>query len=148
MKRFLLMLFVVFSLSEAFAINVNISDEDQLKSLVDSFSIAIVKKDKAWMGSNLSETCKMYEPSGSTLDKAGIIYIFTGGIYDVSKSTALNKTFTVDATIATGSADFDVMGVANLDGNRMDIAGSYKFNLKFVKSDKGWIISEITINQG
>ncbi len=148
MKRFLLMLFVVFSLSEAFAINVNISDEDQLKSLVDSFSIAIVKKDKAWMGAKLSETCKMYEPSGSTLDKAGIIYIFTGGIYDVSKSTALNKSFTIEAAAATGSVDFDVMGVANLDGNRMDIAGSYKFNFKFVKSDKGWTISEITINQG
>jgi hypothetical protein len=40
------------------------------------------------------------------------------------------------------------MGVANLNGNRMDIAGSYKFNLKFVKSDKGWTISEIIINQG
>jgi hypothetical protein len=49
---------------------------------------------------------------------------------------------------ATGSVDFDVMGVANLDGNRMDIAGSYKFNLKFVKSDKGWMISEIIINRG
>jgi hypothetical protein len=89
----------------------------------------------------------MYEPSGSTLDKAGIIYTFTGGIYDVSKSTALNKSFTIEATDATGSVDFDVMGVANLDGNRMDIAGSYKFNLKFVKSDKGWMISEIIINR-
>jgi hypothetical protein len=142
------MLFVAFSLTEVYAINLNISDEDQLKTLVDSFSIAIVKKDKAWMGSYLSENCKMYEPSGSTLDKAGIIYTFTGGIYDVSKSTALNKSFTIEATDATGSADFDVMGVANLNGNNMDITGSYRFNLKFVKSDKSWIISEITINQG
>lgn len=141
------MLFVAFSLSEAYAINFTISDEDQLKTLVDSFSIAIVKKDKAWMSSNLSETCKMYEPSGSTLDKAGIIYTFTGGIYDVNKSTALNKSFTIGAADATGSADFDVMGMANLNGNRMDIAGSYRFNLKFVKSDMGWMISEITINQ-
>jgi hypothetical protein len=142
------MLFVAFSLTQVYAINPNISDEDQLKTLVDSFSIAIVKKDKAWMGSYLSENCKMYEPSGSTLDKAGIIYTFTGGIYDVSKSTALNKSFTIEATDATVSADFDVMGVANLNGNNMDIAGSYRFNLKFVKSDKGWIISGITINQG
>jgi hypothetical protein len=147
LKKFLLILFVAFSLSEASAINVKISDEDQLKSLVDSFSIAIVKKDKVWMGSYLSENCKMYEPSGSTLDKAGIIYTFTGGIYDVSKSTALNKSFTIEAADATGSVDFDVMGVANLDGNRMDIAGSYKFNLKFAKSDKGWMISEIIINR-
>ena len=148
MKKFLLMLFIAFSLSEAYGINVKTSDEDQLKSLVDSFSIAIVKKDKAWMGAKLSETCKMYEPSGSTLDKSGIIYTFTGGIYDVSKSSALNKSFTIEAAYATGLADFDVMGVANLNGNRMDIAGSYRFNLKFVKSDKGCTISEITINQG
>jgi hypothetical protein len=148
LKKFLLMLFIAFSLSEAYGINVKTSDEDQLKSLVDSFSIAIVKKDKVWMSAKLSETCKMYEPSGSTLDKSGIIYTFTGGIYDVSKSSALNKSFTIEAAYATGLADFDVMGVANLNGNRMDIAGSYRFNLKFVKSDKGWTISEITINQG
>ncbi len=147
MKKFLLVLFVAFSLSEAYAINVKVSDEDQLKSLVDSFAVAIVKKNKAWMVSNLSETCKMYEPAGSTLDRAGIIYTFTGGIYDVSRSTALNKSFTIEAATADGLADFEVQGVANLDGNRMDIAGTYRFNLKFVKSDKGWIISGITINQ-
>ena len=147
MKKFLLILFVAFSLSEVHAAIVKISDEDQLKSLVDSFSIAIVKKDKAWITSNLSETCKMYEPSGSTLDRAGIVYTFTGGIYDISKSSALNKSFTIEAAAASGSADFDVLGVANLNGNRMDIAGSYKFNLKFTKSDKGWMISEIIINE-
>lgn len=138
---------MAFSLSEAYATDVKISDEDQLKSLVDSFAIAIVKKDKAWMVSHLIETCKMYEPSGSTLDRAGIIYTFTGGIYDVSKSTALNKSFTIEAAAAAGSADFDVQGVANLDGNRMDIAGSYRFNLKFIKAEKGWMISEVIINQ-
>lgn len=147
MKKFLLMLFVAFSLSEAYAVNVKISDEDQLKTLVDSFSIAIVKKDKAWMGSNLSETCKMYEPSGSTLDKAGVVYTFTEGIYDISKSAALNKAFKVDGAAAGGSADFDVEGVGNINGNKIDIAGSYRFNLKFTKSDKGWMISEIVINE-
>lgn len=122
-------------------------DEDQLKSLVDSFAIAIVKKDKAWISSNLSETCKMYEPSGNTLDRAGIVYTFTEGIYDISQSDALNKAFKVDGAVAGGSADFDVEGVGNINGNRVDIAGSYRFKLKFSKVDTSWKIVEIIINQ-
>lgn len=147
MKKFLLVLFVAFSLSEVHAAAAKTGDEDQLKSLVDSFAIAIVKKDKAWIVSNLSETCKMYEPSGNTLDRAGIVYTFTEGIYDISKSAALNKAFKVDGIAAGGSADFDVEGVGNINGNRVDIAGSYRFNLKFIKSDKGWMISEVIINE-
>jgi hypothetical protein len=46
LKKFLLILFVAFSLSEVHAA-AKTGDEDQLKSLVDSFAIAIVKKDKA-----------------------------------------------------------------------------------------------------
>ena len=141
------MLFVAFSVSEAYAVNVKISDEDQLKTLVDIFSIAIVKKDKAWITSNLSGNCKMYEPSGSTLDRAGVAYTFTAGVYDISKSAALNKSFTVDGATAGGSAEFEVEGVGNINGNRIDIAGSYRFNFKFTKFDKGWMISEIIINE-
>lgn len=147
MKKILLVVFVVFSLSEMqFAVS-KTGDEDQLKSLVDSFAIAIVKKDKAWIVSNLSEVCKMYEPTGNTLDRAGIVYTFTEGIYDISRSTALNKTFKVDGGAASGSADFDVEGVGNINGSRMDIAGSYRFNLKFSKVDSRWKIVEIIINQ-
>lgn len=141
------MLFVAFSLSDAPIALARIGDEDQLKSLVDSFAIALVKKDKSWIATNLSETCKMYEPSGNTLDRAGIVYTFTEGIYNISKSAALNKAFMIDGAAAGGSADFDVEGVGNINGNRVDIAGSYKFNLKFIKSDKGWMISEIIINE-
>ena len=147
MKKFVLLLFIAFSLSEAHAAILKPGDEDQLKSLVDSFALSIVKKDKAWITSNLSENCKMYEPSGSTLDRAGVAYTFTAGVYDISKSAALNKSFTVDGATAGGSADFEVEGVGNINGNRIDIAGSYRFNFKFTKSDKGWMISEIIINE-
>ena len=54
---------MAFSLSEVHAAVAKTGDEDQLKSLVDSFAVAIVKKDKVWIVSNLSETCKMYEPT-------------------------------------------------------------------------------------
>ena len=141
------MLFVAFTLSEVNAVVPKTGDEDQLKSLVDSFAIAIVKKDKGWIVSNLSETCKMYEPTGNTLDRAGIVYTFTEGIYDISKSAALNKAFKIDGVAAGGSADFDVEGKGNINGNRMDIAGTYKFNLKFSKIDTIWKISEIIINE-
>jgi hypothetical protein len=147
LKKFILLLFVAFSVSEAHAAVLEPGDEDQLKSLVDSFAISIVKKDKVWLTYNLSENCRMYEPSGSTLDRAGVAYTFTAGVYDISKSAALNKSFTVDGATAAGSADFDVEGVGNINGNRIDIAGSYRFNFKFTKSDKAWIISEIIINE-
>jgi len=147
LKKFLLLLFVAFTLSEVNAVVPKTGDEDQLKSLVDSFAIAIVKKDKGWIVSNLSETCKMYEPTGNTLDRAGIVYTFTEGIYDISKSAALNKAFKIDGVAAGGSADFDVEGKGNINGNRMDIAGTYKFNLKFSKIDTIWKISEIIINE-
>lgn len=147
MKKLLLVLFVAFALSEVHATIPKTNDEDQLKSLVDIFSIAIVKKDKAWIISNLSETCKMYEPTGNTLDRASIVYTFTEGVYDISKSAALNKAFKIDGAVAGGSADFDVEGIGNINGNRVDIAGSYRFNMKFTKSDIGWKISEIIINE-
>lgn len=147
MKKFLLLILVASTLSEVNATVSKTGDEDQLKSLVDSFAIAIVKKDKVWIVSNLSETCKMYEPTGNTLDRAGIAYTFTEGIYDISKSAALNKAFKIEGTAAGGSADFNVEGKGNINGNRMDIAGTYKFNLKFSKIDTIWKISEIIINE-
>ena len=47
------MLFVAFTLSEAHSAVIKTGDEDQLKGLLDSFAVAIVKKDKAWIVSNL-----------------------------------------------------------------------------------------------
>lgn len=148
MKKFLLMLFVAFTLSETHATEIKSSDEEQLKSLLDSFSVALVKKDKSWMISNLSETCKMYEPSGSTLDRQSIVDTFTEGVYTISKSTALNKTFKIAAEAADGFADFEVEGVGVVNGNRMDITGLYRFNMKFQKLGSIWKISEIIINGG
>ncbi len=147
MKKIILLLFVAFAFSEAHPTVIQSGDEDQLSSLLDSFSVAMVKKDKAWMAVNLSGDCKMYEPAGNTLDRAGIIRTFTEGIYNVSKSSALKKVFKIDGADAYGSADFNVEGTGNVNGNMMDIAGTYLFNLKFKKSDNGWQISEISINQ-
>lgn len=147
MKKIILLLFVAFTFSEAHSTVIKSGDEDQLSSLLDSFSVAMVKKDKVWMAANLSGDCKMYEPTGNTLDRTGIIKTFTEGIYNVSKSSAIKKVFKIDGANAGGSADFNVEGTGNINGNIMDIAGTYLFNLKFKKSDNGWQISEITINQ-
>ena len=147
LKKLLFLVIIAFSLSEVQAATPKIGDEDQLKTLVDSFSVAIVKKDKAWIVSNLSESCKMFEPTGNTLDRSGIVYTFTQGIYDISKSTTLNKTFKIDGLLASCTSDFDVEGEGSVNGNKMDITGRYRFNLKFTKIDSGWKISEITINQ-
>jgi hypothetical protein len=147
MKKILVLLFVVFSFTEAHSAQISSGDEDQLSSLIDSFSVAIVKKDKAWMLTNLSEACKMYEPTGTTLNRAGIIMTFTQGVYNISKSAAVNRTYKIDGADAGASADFNVEGVGKVNGGEMDITGSYRFNLKFKKSVSGWQISEIVINQ-
>lgn len=147
MKNLLIFLFVAFSFTEARSAQFYSGDEDQLSSLIDSFSVAIVKKDKAWMLSHLSDACKMSEPTGNTLNRAGIIMTFTEGVYNITKSEAINKTFKINGAEAGVSADFNVEGVGKVNGNQMDITGSYRFNLKFKKLDIGWQISEIVINQ-
>jgi hypothetical protein len=146
-KKLLILLLVAFSFTEARSAQFTSGDEDQLNSLIDSFSVAIVKKDKAWMLSHLSDACKMYEPTGSTLNRAGIIMTFTEGVYNISKSDAVNRTFKIDGADAGVSADFNVEGIGKVNGGEMDITGSYRFNLKFKKSESGWQISEIVINQ-
>ncbi|NQV76380.1 MAG: hypothetical protein HQ491_10055 [Bacteroidetes bacterium] len=147
MKKLLVLLFVAFLFTEARSAQFTSSDEDQLSSLIDSFSVAIVKKDKVWMLSHLSDACKMYEPTGNTLNRAGIIMTFAEGVYNITKSEAINKTYKINGSEAEVSADFNVQGVGKVNGNQMDITGSYRFNLKFKKSDIGWQISEIVINQ-
>lgn len=147
MKKLLVFLFVAFLFTEARSAQFTSSDEDQLSSLIDSFSVAIVKKDKVWMLSHLSDACKMYEPTGNTLNRAGIIMTFAEGVYNITKSEAINKTYKINGSEAEVSADFNVQGVGKVNGNQMDITGSYRFNLKFKKSDIGWQISEIVINQ-
>lgn len=147
LRKIILLLFVAFTFSEAHSNVIKSGDEDLLSSLIDSFSVAMVKKDKAWMSANLTGGCKMFEPTGNVLDRTGIIRTFTEGIYNVSKSSAVKKVFKIDGADAGGSADFNVEGTGNINGNMMDIAGTYLFNLKFKKSDSGWQISEIMINQ-
>lgn len=147
MRKILLMLFVAFTLSEAHAAGIKNTDEEQLKNLLDSFSVAMVKKDKAWIVANLTETCKMYEPSGNTLDRQAIAYTFTEGVYTISKSAALNKTFKIVGEAADGIADFEVEGKGVINGSTIDIAGLYRFNLKFQKLNSVWRISEITVNE-
>jgi hypothetical protein len=146
-KKLLILLFVAFSFTEVRSAQFTSGDEDQLNSLIDSFSVAIVKKDKAWMLSHLSDVCKMYEPTGNTLNRAGIIMTFTEGVYNISKSDVVNRTFKINGADAGASADFNVEGVGKVNGGEMDITGSYRFSLKFKKSDGGWQISEIVINQ-
>lgn len=148
MKKFILLLFVAFTFSEVHSANLKFDGEDQLSSLLDSFSVAMVKKNKAWMGANLTDACVMYDPTGATLNKAAIIKIFTEGVYNISKSSTNNKTFKLEGIGATGLATFDVEGTAIINGESNDISGSYKFSIKFKKTDKGWQISEIAIANG
>ena len=147
MKKILFVLFLVFTVHAVNSNPLPIGNEDQLNILIDNFSESIVKKDKEWMQANLSDACKMYEPTGSTLNKSGIIMAFTQGIYAISNSEALNKTFKIDGMKADASANLKVEGLATINGSEMDISGTYRFNLKFALVDTTWQISEITISQ-
>lgn len=147
MKHLLIIFLLAFTVNTVNSTPLPSSDEDQLSSLVDSFSLALVKKDKVWMQANLNDGCKMYEPTGSTLNKSGIIMAFTQGFYSISKSEALNRSFKIDGSKADASADLKVEGIGNINGNEMDITGTYRFNLKFTLVESTWQISEITISQ-
>lgn len=147
MKKLLIILLIAFTSSVGNATSITSINEDKLSGLVDSFTVALVKKDKAWMQANLNEGCKMYEPTGSTLNKSTIIMAFTQGVYSISKSEAINRTFKINGSQADASADLKVEGVGSINGSEMDISGTYRFNLKFILVDSNWQISEITINQ-
>jgi hypothetical protein len=147
MKKLLLIFFLAFTVSHVNSAPLRLVNEDKLSSLLDSFSVALVKKDKVWMQANLNDGCKMYDPTGSTLNKSSIIMAFTEGIYSISKSEALNRSIKINGTQADVSADLKVEGFGNINGSEMDITGTYRFNLKFVLVESNWQISEITINQ-
>lgn len=86
MKKSILLLLIAFIFSLVYAsAPVKISDEDQLSSLLDSFSVSMVKKDKIWMGANIADACLLYDPSGITLDKPGIIKTFSEGYITLAK---------------------------------------------------------------
>lgn len=147
MKKLFIIILIAITASAANANSLSTRNEDQLSSLVDSFSVALVKKDKVWMQANLNDACKMYEPTGNTLNKSAIIMAFTQGIYSISKSEAINRTFKINGSQADASADLKVEGLGNINGSEMDITGTYRFNLKFILVDNKWQISELTINQ-
>ncbi len=128
--------------SQAFSFSVR-DDQKDVAALADGFAVAMAKKDKMWMDTNFTNECLTYVPSGQTLNKQATIQAFTGGVYDIKKSTAENKSFMISDKDAGGSADYTVEGTMP-DGN--DISGTYKLSFKFKKTDAGWKISEILVN--
>lgn len=135
----ILLALVIVSNSFAFSIA---DDQKDLTALADGFATAMAKKDKAWMEANFTNECITYSPSGEQLNKQATIHAFSGGVYDISKSSANNKSFKVADKDAGGSADYTVEG--NMSGN--DISGTYKLSFKFKKTDAGWKVSEILIH--
>lgn len=131
----------LFIVASAFSFSVA-DDQKDLTVIADGFATAMSKKDKAWMEANFTEDCVTYAPSGEQLNKKATIHAFSGGVYDITKSSASNKSFMVADKEAGGSADYTVEG--SMSGN--DISGTYKLSLKFKKTETGWKVSEILIN--
>lgn len=148
MKKVLIFLLSVFAITEVYAQAPLKGDEPELSALVDSFAVATVKKDKIKLAEYLSEKCKMYDPTGATLDKSAIIGAFTQGVYEIKACNALNKSYKIDGNQATVTSDFNLEGIGVINGSTIDITGTYKFFLKLSKSDKGWQFIEISVEQG
>lgn len=147
MKGIVIFLLAIFAFTEVYSQAPLKEEESRLSALIDSFAVATVKKDKVKLAEYLSDKCKMYEPTGSTLDKPAIIGAFTQGVYEIKSCTAVNKSFKIEGPEATVTTDFNLEGVGNINGNTMDITGTYKFFIKLSKSDKGWQFSEISVEQ-
>ena len=80
MKKYLFIVFLAFAVSNVNSAPLHAVNEEKLTSLVDSFSVALVKKDKAWMQANLNADCKMYDPTGSTLNLSRMFLTFTEAV--------------------------------------------------------------------
>lgn len=117
-------------------------DQKDLAAIADGFAAAMSKKDKAWMEANFTNECITYAPSGEQLNRQATIHAFSGGVYDIRKSSANNKLFKIDNKEGSGSADYTVEG--DMSGN--DISGTYKLSFKFKKTDSGWKVAEILIH--
>ncbi|MGB4400270.1 MAG: hypothetical protein WBJ10_12940 [Daejeonella sp.] len=141
-KVIILVLIVLFVGPQAYS-NLIIDDEKELTSLADGFALAMSKKDKEWMETNLTGECMTYMPTGESINKQSTIQAFTGAVYDIKKSSVGNKSFGITEMEAIGSADYTVEG--SVSGGD-DISGTYKLSFKFKKTDAGWKISEIQIN--
>ncbi|SKB68410.1 nuclear transport factor 2 family protein [Daejeonella lutea] len=142
MKKTLSAIFLALAIvSNAFSLSIA-DDQKDLSAIADGFAVAMSKKDKAWMEANFNNDCITYSPSGEQLNKQATIYAFSGGVYNISKSSANNKTFKVTDNDAGGSADYTVEG--DMSGN--DISGTYKLSFKFKRTDTGWKVSEILIH--
>lgn len=141
-KVIILVLIVLFVGPQAYS-NLIIDNEKELTSLADGFALAMSKKDKEWMETNLTGECMTYMPTGESINKQSTIQAFTGAVYDIKKSSVGNKSFGITEMEAIGSADYTVEG--SVSGGD-DISGTYKLSFKFKKTDAGWKISEIQIN--
>ena len=84
--------------------------------------------------------------SGS-FDKAKIIYVFTDGVYNISKSVFMNKKFTASADGVTANDAMEVEGPMAIDGRVEDISAKYIFDVKFKRATTGWLISELLIKE-
>lgn len=140
-KAFGAILLALVIVSNAFSFSLA-DDQKDLVAIADGFATAMSKKDKTWMEANFTNECITFSPSGEQLNKQSMIHAFTGGIYNISKSSANNKSFKVEDKDAGGSADYTVEG--DMSGN--DISGTYKLSFKFKKTDTGWKVAEILIH--
>ena len=141
-KSISLVLIVLLFVSQAFS-SAEIDDQKDLGALADGFALAMSKKDKVWMDTNLTNECMTYMPTGESINKQTTIQAFTGAIYDIKKSSTANKSFVISEKDAGGSADFTVEGSGSNGG---EISGTYKLSFKFKNTETGWKISEILIN--
>ncbi len=126
---------------------VNKPSEVEINKLLNGFSTAIVKKDKAWLSANLSTECIMEVTGSGTFDKAKIIYVFTEGVYNISKSVFMDKKITVSADSAKVNTAMEVEGTMSIEGRVEDISSVYIFDVKVNKVTTGWVISEILIKE-
>lgn len=116
------------------------ADEQAIDKVVDAYNKAITTKDSVSLKKLLSDNCSMTDP-GSTHDKKGIIDVFCGNTYDVSKVSVAKRVFSRKQdklqTVVTSDIGVSVNG--------SDMSGTYITTFTFLKQDGEWLISDINI---
>jgi len=147
MRIIFILLFTCLGMSHVNAAPVIETDEETLIKLIDSLSSALVKQDKAWLSSNLTEDCGLTDPAGQTLNKDHIIKAFSvEGIYSLTKMEASNIKYTINEKDASGIGSINIEGAMSTP-DVVDVSGTYGLQAEFKKTDSGWKISSIRVSQ-
>lgn len=144
MKNCLLVLLISLTALNLQASPVSKLNEEEISKLADGFAQALVKKDTAWLKTNLADEFTSKDPGGITLDKQGFISSLKPN-YLFEEIKFKEKALSITTDTATCKSAMVLKGTASMEGGFGDISGTYPTIMHFKKSAAGWQIHSFNV---